>query len=357
MRHWSWVLAALAGLGACSARSPRPPARDRIAIAVSERYERGTHLVAVDERGDRVLELVRGADSTVRDTHPAISPDGRWIVFSSSRDRPLDQTSLWIAPLQPDAVPVVLTLGDSIDSHPTWNRDGTAVVFASTRGGAGFDLYQLAVDGRGRAIGAPVALTVGPGHQVTPSVALEGTIVYGAVTPTAAGEVESHLEARLPDGAIAQLTQGPADTSPAVSPDGHAIAFARPVARQGGVDSDLWLASVGGQAARHLVDIPLTDESGPVWSRDGRFVFATSVLRGARGDAVFSAVIVVDTADATPVARVLFDRTGAVARLTPAVATAALDAVELGRNPEYLPEIARIAAAAIAAHKARQPSE
>jgi hypothetical protein len=95
-------------------------------------------------------------------------------------------------------------------------------------------------------------------------------------------------------------------------------------------------------AVAPLVDLPLTDESGPVWSRDGRFVFATSVLRGADGRVVFSSIIHVDLRDHPPVARILEDRVGAIVRLTPAVTATPLDATALHGDPEYLPELARI---------------
>ena len=84
-------------------------------------------------------------------------------------------------------------------------------------------------------------------------------------------------------------------------------------------------------------------------------MFATSVLRGARGNVLFSSVIVIDTHAAHPIARILQDRTGAIARLTPAIATADLDAKALDADPEYLPELARITAAAIAAQKQQDP--
>ena len=100
-----------------------------------------------------------------------------------------------------------------------------------------------------------------------------------------------------------------------------------------------------------LLELPLTDESGPVWSPDGRYVFATSLLRGAEGNAVFSSVIVIDTQALPLTARLLQDRTGAIARLTPAIARVQLDARALARDPEYLPELARIMAAAMAAQK------
>src|SRR5262249_60353445 len=117
--------------------------------------------------------------------------------------------------------------------------------------------------------------------------------------------------------------------------------------------SELGLVGRGTGAIAPLVDLPLTDESGPVWSRDGRFVFATSVLRGAEGRVVFSSIIHVDTRETPPVARILEDRVGGIVRLTPAVTAAPLDAAALHRDPAYLPELARIMAQLIA----QQPTQ
>lgn len=317
---------------------------------VAEKGAHGARLVVLDESGDRQFGLVREAGTLVRDTHPALSPDGQWVVFASSRGRPLDETSLWIAPLSPDAEPTRLTEGPWIDAHPIWTRDGSAIVFASTREGGDFDLFWLAIE-RGRPRGEPVQLTSGAGHEVTPTIASDGTIVYAAVRSLGGGEVESFLEERAPDGTIRQLTDGPADTSPALSPDDRTLAFARPVVHDGTPDAELWTMPVGGDTATQLVDLPLTDESGAVWSHDGRFVFATSVLRGAAGNPLFSSVIVIDTQARPTKARLLQDRVGAIARLTPAIARVPLDAKALQRDPEYLPELARIVAAAMAAQE------
>ena len=314
---------------------------------MSERGDHGAWLVAVDERGDRQFQLVRPADSLARDTNPTVSPDGRWLVFASSRGRTIG-TSLWIAPLAPDAVPRPLTAGAAIESHPTWTPDGRAIVFESTRERGDFDLYRLAI-AEGRAAGEPERLTSGAAHEVTPSVAADGRIIYAAITASPGGAVESHLETRAPDGAILQLTDGPADTSPAISPDGKTIAFARPAVHPAGADGDLWL--LRGATATKLVELPPTDESGPVWSPDGRFVFATSEWRRANGKPGFSSVIVIDVTEPHPRARILEDRVGATVRLTPAVTRTPLDAAALDRDPEYLPELARIIAAEIAAQQ------
>ncbi|MEO8844424.1 MAG: hypothetical protein ABI591_22870 [Kofleriaceae bacterium] len=321
---------------------------DRVAIVVAERGDHGIHLVGIDEHGDRQFELVRASDDQARDSNPAISPDGKWIVFASSRGRAIEETHVWIARAIPDALAVPLTHGAGIDSHPVWRPDGRGIVFDSTRAHGDFDLYELAIHD-GRAVGEPIAITSAPGHEVTPTIARDGTVIYAAIRPLEGDKVESHLEALHPDGTIETLTDGPADVSPALSPDQTQIAFARPVEHAGLLDSELWIRPRAGGDAEPLVDVRLTEETGPVWSADGRFVFATSLLRGARGNVVFSSVIVVDLTQHPRVARVLEDRTGPIARMTPALAPIALDARALDADPEYLSELARITAKAAAA--------
>ena len=399
------LVAGAAGLLAITACGPRPAAPsaasaasaapERIALVVSERGPRGARLVAIDEAGDRRFELIAPvAAGVVRDVNPALSPDGRWLAFASTRGRTLDETSLWLAPLGAEAAPVRLTEGAWIDSHPAWTRDGRALVFASTREGGDFDLWRLPI-AAGRAAGPPEQLTTAPSHEVTPAVAADGAILYAAVTPTGGAAVASRIEERAPDGSIRALTEGPADTSPALSPDGATIAFARPAVHDGVPHAELWRMPRGGEraaesardgaasaraaaaasapdaaaasaraaaaasapdaapAAVRIVELPLTDESGPVWSPDGRFLLATSVLRGADGRPLFSSVIHVDLRESPPKARILRDRAGPIARLTPAVAAARLDAAALHGDPEYQAELARIMAAAIANAQAR----
>jgi Tol biopolymer transport system component len=348
-----WI-ASFALAAGCVPRAPAPPPSDRIAIVASERGSDGARLVAIDERGDRQFEVIQPATGLVRDSNPAVSPDGKWLAFVSSRDRPLDETSLWLAPLGVAMAPHRLTEGPAIDAQPAWTPDGRAIVFASTRDGGEFDLWRLAI--RGGQPGDLTRLTRARGHEVTPAVAPDGAIIYAAVTPDLERrEIETHLEERAPDGAIRALTSGPADSSPAVSPDGARLAFARPQLHGGKPDSELWLMVRGTGAVAPLVDLPLTDESGPVWSRDGRFVFATSVLRGADGRVVFSSIIHVDVREAPPVARILEDRVGAIVRLTPAVTATPLDAAALHRDPEYLPELARIMSKLIEQQQRSQP--
>jgi Tol biopolymer transport system component len=230
-------------------------------------------------------------------------------------------------------------------------------VFSSTREGGDFDLWRLPIDATGIA-GVAVQLTTGAGHEVTPTLATDGTIIYAAVTHRDGLEIESHLEERAPDGTIRRMTAGPADASPSLSPDGATLVFVRPVMHRHTPQSELfviennaWRSHGDTLAAHQLVELPITDESGPVWSRDGRFLFATSVLRGANGKPVFSSIVHVDLRERARRVRMLEDRSGANIRLSPAIVARSLDANALHTDPEYLPELARIMAAAIAQQK------
>lgn len=352
MLRWTAFASALAG---CSLQRPAPPPKTfPIQIVAAEVGATGLRLIAIDETGNRQFELVAPAADTARDSYPAVSPDGRWVVFASTRDR-AEGTSLWIAPLlgTPQVVPRRLTTEAAIDQHAIWARDGRSIVFASTRDGGDFDLWRLAMtDG---IAGAVTQLTRGEGHEVMPTFGPAGTIVYAEITQQAGLEVESHLEERAADGSIRTLTAGPADTSPAISPDGTTLIFVRPAlhgaqpqAELWRIDRSAWRTTGDELPATRLVGLPITDESGPVWSRDGRFVFATSVLRGDRGKPVFSSIIHIDLQEHPPRARILIDRAGAAVRLTPSIRGEHLDISVLRSDPEYLPELARIVSKMIA---------
>lgn len=324
-------------IAACGGHAlPPPAAPPAITIVVSEVGALGAKLVVLDEHGDRLGDLLQPADQ-VADKSPAISPDGRQIVFESNRG---GGTSLWIAPLAYDAAPTRLTSG-ATDAHPVWTPDGKAIVFERAIG-THFDLYRLTL-----ADHRIEQLTSAPDDEVTPAVAADGTIYYCSKT-----DREAHLERRTPDGTVTRLTAGPADTAPALSPDGNWLAFSRPVEHHGTLDGELWLYELASGQAAPLVDVPVADESGPVWSPDGAYLFATSVVRSVEsGATLFSNVIEVDLA--TRHARILQDRSGYIPRLTPAIAPGVLDRAVLAADPEYVPALARIVSKAVAEQQQR----
>lgn len=332
-------------------------ALDAMLLVATERGSNGPRLVGLDASGDRQFDVVVPAAITVRDSNPAISPDGAWIVFASSRGRDISTTSLWLARLGFEAAAVPLTHGNWIDTHPCWAADGRSIVFASTRSG-NFDLWRVNLKSSQTSLEASevTQLTSAPTHEVSPAMDRDGRIVFAVVAP-ADQPPSSHLAMLTPPGLLpVALSPGPGDSSPGFSPDGTTIAFAAPQLRTRmvdgnaveSVDGDIWAMPARGGARTKLMDSAGTDEGGPVWSSDGRTLFATSLLRGANGRVLFSAIVFGDGIATHPV-RMLIDRAGAVERLGPTLRPGrpnANDLVQLRTAPEYrarLTEIIRLA--------------
>lgn len=301
-------------------------------LALTERWSGGGRLILADEHGDRwaVLAAAPGGEP-VRDEQPAFSPDGRWLAFVSSRGRALDDSSLWLMPAAVGATPLRVTDGRGVDVDPAWTPDGQALVFAR-RERDRFALVRVAIAARaGGVVPGPIEpLAPAAGvHQLAPAVAPDGRIAFQEIalgpSPT------SRIAVRDPDGSVTYLTDGPADVTPTWAPDGALIYAAR--TRADG-DLDLWRAVEGAPPAP-LIALPGTDESGPRWSHDGRWLFATSIARDPVDGVELSSVIYVDAAATPPVARMLRDRAGAIGRQGPAPAPAALDGEVLAGGPVY----------------------
>ena len=333
-------------------------------LVLTERGGRGGRLVFVNEAGERTMDLTEIGPVPVRDNSPAWSPDGRWVVFASSRGRQgLLRTSLWIVAAEPGAQPRRLTSsdpdGEAHDRDPTWTPDGAAVVFASDREGR-FDLWRLELTlgryGSPMAVGEPTRITRSDHHALHPSLSPDGTrILYTEV------DFESGRSAlwMWSDGEARPLTEGPADATPAWSPDGKTIAFAALVLRKSGAqDTDIFLVDVDGGNRRLLADEPLATQTDPVWSPDGRFLFSTSLYRSIEtGKPVLSSVTFVDRRAPEPVVRALHDPVLVASRAGLALAAhRSLDAAALGRNPGYPEALHQALKQEIIRHERGQPT-
>ncbi len=94
----------------------------------------------------------------------AISPDGRWLVFS--RAERADGMNLWIVPLDGTGDAARLTTGAYWDAGPLWFPSGDRILFRSSRADPGGDfqfLMTLDIDpSSGQASGLPRQLTLEP---------------------------------------------------------------------------------------------------------------------------------------------------------------------------------------------------
>jgi Tol biopolymer transport system component len=113
---------------------------------------------------------------TAKDTDPAPSPDGKWLLFQSNRGGP---SQIWVMPIGGGA-PRRLTsepessLGTGGKRFPTrvmtptWAPDSKSILFVSTRSGP-YNIYSLPIEG-----GKPTPLSSAPGSQRFPVYSPDG---------------------------------------------------------------------------------------------------------------------------------------------------------------------------------------
>jgi Tol biopolymer transport system component len=354
-------VAALALVAACGPLEPRAPRGGATyAVVTTERGPRGGRLVFVAEDGRRMAELTHTEVEPTVDTHPSWSPDGKWIVFASSRGREgLEASSLWVIPARSQSAPRRLTSEGSVDRDPVWSARGDAIVFASNVRGS-FDLWKLPVrpgnDGWPAVAGQGVRLTGSDTDELSPAVSPDGRwVVYAQLDR--ATQRSQLWRVSTGGGKPRRLTSGPADLTPAVSPDGRQLAFAAPV--KGQSDTELFVAEADGTGRRRVIAEPYADQTGPVWSRDGRYLFATSVYRSqATGSPVLSSIVVIDLEDRRPVMRALHDPAVVESRLGVALAPRRLDAGALRANAVYIDALRRAVTERVRSLRDRgQPAE
>jgi serine/threonine-protein kinase len=251
------------------------------------------------------------------------SPDGRWIAcvrggFNTVTVNPGSHTFGNLAPSDivllssAGGVPVPLVEQRTFNQSPVWSPDGRQLLFVSSRDGPR-DVYALTIGSSGRARGEPRRLTTGLG-AISISLSADGErlayAVYSArsniwslpipagdaVTADAAAPVTTENQViesmrvsrdgrwllydsdlrgnadvyRIPvgGGAVEQLTSGPADEfAPDLSPDGRAVAYHS--WRTG--TRDIEVKPLDGGPIEYVTATP-AHESYPVWSPDGRAI-------------------------------------------------------------------------------------
>ncbi|MGH7518067.1 MAG: protein kinase domain-containing protein [Gemmatimonadales bacterium] len=262
---------------------------------------------AVAGGAERALATRFGADA------PVWSRDGEWIAYTAGNPDyvftgNVAPSAVWVV-LAGGGEPIPITDDRSLNLSPVWAAVRT-LLWVSDRDG-GRDVFQVALDRRGRPAGDPVRITTGLNAQ-TISLAANGTrLAYSAYTETSnvhmirmvpdrsrpvseATAVTSgnqivetadvsrdgtwlvfdsdragrhHLfRLRLPSGVPEQLTADSADDFvPVFSPDGREIAFHR---IEHGVRDIFVIPAEGGRAER--VTTSPEDDRIPRWTPDGQ---------------------------------------------------------------------------------------
>jgi Tol biopolymer transport system component len=191
---------------------------------------------------------------------PAWSPDGQEIAIIRGSGGVAGE--IWLVPVKQGGAPRrPISDPPEVFSHsPAYTADGLGIVHSSNRGGATNIWFYP------RRGGAPVRLTAGPGPDMSPTAAADGTIAFINSRWRNTLDVYTLRSASAPRSL---LSHSPYLWGPAFSRDGKTIAFSRSE-----VDGSwhIWSIPAEGGTPKRLTDTP----SGEVYSRfspDGASIF------------------------------------------------------------------------------------
>jgi serine/threonine protein kinase len=247
--------------------------------AVGHGQPPGLVVVSLESGEKRVL--TRPQPPGAGDAHPAVSPDGRWLVFRRNASA-LFAGELHRLPLgegfTPAGKPQRLTPVELDAEHPVFMPESREIVF-SARGG----LWRMDAAGARPWETRPRRLPFVGEDGVMPAASHEvagrpARLVY-------VRSLDDFNIWRLHVVAAGAPAQGPplasirssrGDAMPQLSPDGRRVAFASD--RSGAWE--IWLADVDGSNAVQLTSLGARVTGYPHWSPDGERVVFHSMVRG-----------------------------------------------------------------------------
>jgi Tol biopolymer transport system component/DNA-binding winged helix-turn-helix (wHTH) protein len=187
------------------------------------------------------------------DYHPAVSPDGRTVVFASDRS---GNPAIWITPIDAER-PRRLTSGS--DVWPSTSPDGRWVVFQRGISDAAVEsVWRVPIDGG-------EAERVGPPHSYRPVISPDGQFVaHYWMNPEQWALATTPMGSSLPGRAL-PISRTHGNRVVRWSPDGKALAF---IDGLGGA-SNIWLHPLDAGPARRLTDFVDGTMATFDWSRDG----------------------------------------------------------------------------------------
>ncbi len=227
----------------------------------------GIFFAASIHAGDELPEIKQITTHPGPDFSPSVSPDGRWLAFTSQRSGNLD---IWIKPL-PQGEAVQVTFDPAEDFQPTWSPDGHHLAFVSRRRDAQGDIWLVALNlkKRGKVKSSPRQFTHYLGMDVKPCFSPDGNkIVF---TSDRNGKLNLWI-LETSSGKVYQLTSR-GGTDPSWSPKSNWIIFTSFRDDPGG---DLFLINSENpeledldQRSVYQVTRGKSLDGGPAWSPDG----------------------------------------------------------------------------------------
>jgi Tol biopolymer transport system component/DNA-binding winged helix-turn-helix (wHTH) protein len=239
-------------------------------LIVPKLVEQHTVLFRISvETGEQ--EQITETKVEIDDKFPAISPDGKTLLFSRIPSFYVFGT-LYAVPLDENAKPVEVPkpvgFQGLLVSGAAWMADGTEVVASTPRG-----LYRMAVQGGGEptpvaGAGVPEARGVAISRQ---GGRLAYTVIHGDPN---IWRIDLSARELKPERLIASTFR---DVFPQYSPDGSRIAFE---SSRGGRRTQIWVSDAEGRQARQLTFVNRGLAASPHWSPDGRTLEIDSNVTG-----------------------------------------------------------------------------
>jgi serine/threonine protein kinase/Tol biopolymer transport system component len=228
--------------------------------------------ISVETGAKRQLTTARPPVSG--DTQPAVSPDGRWLVFRRMAN--LFTGELYALPLAPDMVaagaPRRLTNRSLDAQHPTWLGDSKTILFSARA-----SLWRQSINGTSEPVRLPFVGEYGLMPVVSrPPSGRPARLVYvrdfddvniWRVTTKAPGAVASGPP-------VSAIASSRLESMPQFSPDGRRVAFTSD--RTG--RWEIWVSDPDGANAVQLTSLGAVATGYPHWSPDGEWItFHTNV--------------------------------------------------------------------------------
>ena len=232
-------------------------------VFVSSRYG-NNELYLIDKDGGGTKRLTFDPSD---DSHPVFSPDGTAIAFTS--DRKNESADAYLL-LNPGGNAITLPLTDWKSNETVepgcWSHDGTRIAFFSDRNGKD-DIYVVSAE----VVRAQLLLADPKSDLGFPSYSPDGAkIVYQSELEDRSGEIRV-LDLATRQTSMVLKTEMP-DTAPAWSPDGKWIAFQN----RSESDTEICVIKPDGTGLKNLTNNPAKDVT-PAWSPDGKQIaFATN---------------------------------------------------------------------------------
>jgi Tol biopolymer transport system component len=149
-----------------------------------------------------------------QDSDPSLSPDGNLVAFRSSRT---GSDEIWIADLTNNTESRLTRMNGPTTGSPRWSPDGSQIAFDSVLHGKA-DIFLVPAKG-----GAPKAITPPQAHDASPAWSADGKCIYYSSNRSGTSQI---WRQSLQSGSAEQITSD-GGGSPKLSRDGATLFFTR----------------------------------------------------------------------------------------------------------------------------------